>query len=122
MLSDAYYFTDQEDLAPYKLTHANHPCSIWARETLSNWIWLRTFAIELCKEYTHRYDRHHACEYYLWYMPFPKISKLGLTPFAQAMPIQYKNKDVVMAYRNYYNGDKRHLFKWKNREVPEWIL
>ena len=26
--------------APYKLSHKNHPCSIWARESLSNYMLL----------------------------------------------------------------------------------
>ena len=28
---------------------------------------------------------------------------------------------VVNNYRNYYNEMKQHLFKWTNRETPEWI-
>ena len=26
----------------YKLTHKNHPCTIWARKSLSNYIWLKS--------------------------------------------------------------------------------
>lgn len=25
--------------AGYKSTHLNHPCTIWARTSLSNWLW-----------------------------------------------------------------------------------
>ena len=36
------------------------------------------------------------------------------------MPIDYKVDDIVESYRNYYRGDKAHIAKWTNREVPEW--
>ncbi len=39
----------------YKLSHKNHPCAKWARESRSNYIWLAEFGMELCKEYNHRY-------------------------------------------------------------------
>jgi hypothetical protein len=25
----------------YKITHQNHPCTLWTGESLSNWQWLR---------------------------------------------------------------------------------
>jgi hypothetical protein len=25
---------------PYKSTHVNHPCSVWARQSLGNFLWL----------------------------------------------------------------------------------
>ena len=37
---------------PYKLSHKNHPCSIWARTSLSNYLYLCELGLELCKEYT----------------------------------------------------------------------
>ena len=56
LLSSAYYYTGQSKLAPYKLTHKNHPCSIWVRESLENWLWLHEMTIELYIEYQHRYS------------------------------------------------------------------
>ena len=44
-----------------------------------------------------------------------------LTPFAQAMPEQYQNNDVVTAYRTYYLKDKKTFAKWeKLNNVPDW--
>jgi hypothetical protein len=38
------------------------------------------------------------------------------------MPDEYKViGDAISSYRNYYNGEKRHLFAWKNRQIPHWI-
>lgn len=44
--------------APYKLTHKNHPCAVWARESYSNFIWLLNLFEALCEEYTVRYGRY----------------------------------------------------------------
>jgi len=41
---------------------------------------------------------------------------------SQAMPENYMNENPVIAYRNYYTGDKRHIAKWKNREEPSWWI
>ena len=49
------------------------------------------------------------------------IPKGKLTPFAQAMPDQYKDNDPVIAYRQYYIGEKIKFAKWKNTEEPEWF-
>ena len=37
------------------------------------------------------------------------------------MDDEFKLEGTIESYRNYYNKDKRHLFKWTNRDVPYWI-
>ena len=32
------------------------------------------------------------------------LPEIGLTPYAQAMPDEYKNDDAVVAYRRYYES------------------
>ena len=51
-----------------------------------------------------------------------KFETVGLTPFALAMPEQYKSDDHVEAYRNYYmSEEKQKIASWnKRREKPEW--
>jgi hypothetical protein len=44
------------------------------------------------------------------------LPDIGLTTFAQAMPDEYKNDDVVQAYRDYYNGEKAYFAKWTAHE------
>ena len=39
----------------------------------------------------------------------------------KAMPDEYKVKDVIQSYRNYYIGAKKDFVSWKNREVPYWF-
>jgi len=40
-----------------------------------------------------------------------------MTPFAQAMPDQYRDDDAVVAYRNYYVGEKGEIAQWTRRSV-----
>ena len=122
LLSSAYYFTDNIPENIYQLTHENHPCSKWARESLSNWVWLRDMTLILCQEYTYRYGRIHAGETYCKSLPTPELIDIGITLFAQAFPDKYKNNDPVVGYRQYYLEEKQGLFKWTKRNIPPWII
>jgi hypothetical protein len=106
----------------YKPTHSKHPCTIWASETNDNYMWLASHGMALCKEYTLRYGKVHKSQEVILkcLTSAVKPKAIGLTNFAQAMPEQYRNNDVVSAYRNYYIGEKKFA-KWnKNRSAPEW--
>lgn len=110
--------------APYKLTHKNHPCSIWARECIENYVWLCDLTRELCKEYTFRYGKKHKTELVLdWCMiNLPKLKENGdLTPFALAMPDECKVGSAIDSYRNYYIKHKANIATWKNRNKPSWF-
>lgn len=54
--------TNQNIEVPYKLTHKNHPCSLWARQSKGNFDWLIKHGKELCIEYSLRYKRTHKSE------------------------------------------------------------
>lgn len=107
----------------YKPTHANHPCTKWAGENKENYAWLWSHASALCEEYTLRYNKTHTCESLineeLSKFP-PGIPDGKQTPFVQAMPDIYKNENAVVAYRNYYKGDKSRFAKWKLGNIPKW--
>jgi hypothetical protein len=126
LLSTAHHVTDKTDAHPdlYKKTHENHPCSVWARKSSANYDWLYNFFQCQHDEFMFRYGKTHLSYTKLngvfQHVP-ANIPKGALTPFAQAMPDQYRNADPVVAYRAYYNGEKRELFNWKNRSIPEWI-
>jgi hypothetical protein len=107
----------------YKLCFKNHPCTVWARQSSANYLWLAEHAIALTDEYNFRYDKNHKCKLMVdWYFRYvPDYIPLGeLTPFAQAMPDKYKCDDAVTAYRNYYIGEKSRFAKWKMGNIPEW--
>ena len=108
---------------PYKLSHKNHPCSKWARKSLSNYLYLCELGLELCKEYTYRYGKRHKSQDVIEWCLInkPNIPDIGFTEPAKAMPDEYKAKSVVESYRNYYMGAKSGFAVWKNREKPEWF-
>ena len=104
----------------YKLTHKNHPCTIWARESLSNYNWLVRLTRLLNYEYRYRYEKdvNHKSYDLVKTLPIPDLPDIGLTPFAQAMPDQYKNKNAVKAYRDYYINEKSSFLTWTKRKKP----
>ena len=64
MLSTAHRVLDGDEYADanglYKTAYKNHPCTIWARESSANYLWLYEHFIALGKEYTYRYGKEHA--------------------------------------------------------------
>jgi hypothetical protein len=126
MLCCVWHCSDPDALIytpKYRLTHKNHPCNIWARKSTANYEWLCALGIELCKEYTYRYGKIHACEYMIKEMneTVPPIPKDVFSSPAQAMPNQYKGDDAVESYRTYYFFEKNNMLSWKNRDKPTWI-
>lgn len=124
LLCGVHHMTSQSTpQVPYKLSHKNHPCSIWARESLTNYLWLCELGLELSKEYTYRYGKRHKSQDVIeWCIENkPNIPDKGFTEPAKAMPDEYKVKSVVESYRNYYNGEKVSFSKWKNRQIPNWF-
>ena len=122
MLSSAYYFTGQQDMAPYRLSHANHPCCVWARKSEDNWRWLHAFGLALYDEYRHRYNgRIHKAGEVIEALTPPRLPNEPFSAQPCVMPEEYRNGDVVESYRAYYNGEKKHIFKWTKRDVPYWV-
>jgi len=107
---------------PYLPTMENHPCTIWVRQSLDNYEWLYCLSLALNDEYGYRYGKSHkSVDEVILKLPEIDLPRKGLTPFAQAMPDEYKNENAVVAYREYYNKDKKHILAYKYREVPSWV-
>lgn len=123
LLCTTHHVTNSTYTPPYKITHKNHPCTIWVRESSSNYDYTVKLGLELCKEYTYRYGKIHKCEEYIEELGknFPPIPEKGFTPPAQAMPDMYKGEDAVESYRAYYYFEKNNILNWKKRPIPEWI-
>jgi hypothetical protein len=107
----------------YKPSHKNHPSAIWTRHSIHNYKWLCQLGIELCKEYTFRYNKIHSCEKHLVWLsrqnpPLPDIPFTQPTP---AMPDMYKHEDSIIAYRQYYKGEKASFCQWTKRNIPHWF-
>lgn len=116
-----------ENSAPYKRTHYNHPCSLWARQSIQNYDWLIEHALETFNQYSFRFKREHkSFEVLAWCDSNKKILKFPqnkLTSFAVAMPEEFRLKGVVESYRNYYIKSKSRFAKWeKGVLAPEWYV
>lgn len=132
LLYSAHWTLNPEGLHEnaYKIAHKNHPCSIWVRTSISNYMWLASLGIWLCKEYQYRYGEHklHKSEaHILWLLNNPpnSIPIRGFTNPVLAMPIEYKKDDPVESYKLYYIESKmkqRNIVKYTKREWPEFLL
>ena len=122
--------TDSDPSTPmlYKAAMVNHPCNVWLRESNENYMWLSLHGVQLLSEFRKRYENVHGSTRVLGWCALnrPKnIPDTEQTPFAQAMPDEYKDPtDAVNAYRNYYVGDKARFAKWekKNNEPYWWTI
>ncbi len=123
LLASVHHMTGSKYKPLYKLSHKNHPCAIWARTSLSNYIYLCNLCIAVCKEYTFRYGKIHKGQGIAeeLFKNLPDIPDIGFTELPQAMPDIYKDKDTVEAYRAYYIFGKSHIHSWKNRPMPPFI-
>ena len=135
MLSTAKHVLDpledvSEDIRIYKISHKNHPVSIWIRTSLENYLWALDMVDAMHEEWRFRYG-HPETKIHASYKIAMLLRELappadlfpvrGLTPFAQAMPDEYKGEDAIMAYRRYYQSpDKRKIASWKRRTPPDW--
>jgi len=110
--------------APYRPTHQKHPCTLWVSTSLGNWNWLVSLCDALNEEFKYRFSHIHNHKSYdvIKELVTPEFPKLRQTPFAQAMPLQYREKgNAVLAYRRFYLAEKKHFCSWTKRTPPEWF-
>lgn len=124
LLSTALHLLNVDDPNLYKMTHKNHPCAIWVRQSRVHYHYLIELTQELMKEYTVRYGKVHKCESDGKIDTFLKYAYLipdnGWIDPPQCMPDECKLPDVVDAYRNYYKMKKQDILQWKT-ENPDWL-
>lgn len=110
----------------YKLSHKNHPDTLWLLECGENWHALQSLTFWLHEEYKLRYGKIHKS-----YLICEKLinphggsyssGSLNITTPPLCMPKEYKGKDVITSYRNYYIGEKARFASWKERPTPSWF-
>lgn len=115
---------------PWKMTHANHPCSQWTRHVWGNYMWHSRLGLALCSVYTERYGKvHKSHEVHRWLnrcipptFETTVENPVGITPFAVCMPDDVKIQgDAIASYRNYYNVHKARMARWAHSEKPAWF-
>jgi hypothetical protein len=108
---ETYAFDDNNKLITssnlYLNTHENHPCNKWVRESASNFEWLNGLVWSMGHEYFNRFGkRHTSCiireKLRGMRNPHNYLPCIGLTPWQQVMPDEYKSENTVSAYRRYY--------------------
>lgn len=109
---------------PYRGGYHHHPCTVWSGQTYDNFNWLAMHGEALCQEYFERFGKQHACDIPIREMAdrADMVKGFGLTPFAQAMPDEYRDIDPVRAYRRYYLADKSRFASWARcrHGAPDW--
>ena len=118
-----------EQITPYKTTHINHPCALWTRASLQNWLYVYRLMLALDKERQYRYMHSNTHKSVItlsgsniklldgMYMP-----ATGFTSPALCMPndcIDLGN--ATECYRQYYRTHKTALHSWTRRGVPGWL-
>ena len=131
---------------PLKGGYHNHPCTRWVGDSRENYTWTVRHALEICKEYTNKYNKIHFCEAGIRHLEKMTylIPKSNLTPFALAMPDEYRpdyihvashpfsvitdaegekithasDEIAVDAYRRYYHS--KEFARWDGRLMPTW--
>ena len=138
MLCSAKRVLDPDDVEVneklYKMAHKNHPVTIWCRTSKANYVWVLDLVDALHVEWKYRYE-HPESKMHKSYLVAQELRRhipsddvfpqKGMTPFALAMPDQYKDyADPVESYRRYYmSEEKQKIASWKKlREKPEWYI
>jgi hypothetical protein len=124
MLSTIHRAHGSNDAKLYATTHRRHPCTLWAEASRSNYAWLFDHFCGLSNVYTARYQKVHKTFLSLFGVvdaPPDDLPDIGLTPFAQAMPDEYKDDDAVVAYRRYYAKAKADILEYRFSPRPSWL-
>ena len=119
---------------PHRGGYPHHPCTIWAGQSMANWVWLFCHAETLCDEYEKRFGKvhygreqlNHMVSMFEWALYIPEGK---LTPFVRALnQSEGRNLDLleptvstVEAYRTFYLREKASFAKWeKGTPAPDW--
>ena len=120
-----WFLPDHREGLLYRVTHANHPSTVWCRQSVSNYNWLVDHFFALGDEYTYRYEKLHNTIRQLGQdlqCPPVGLKEWDWTDPPACMPDEYKtSKSVIENYQNYYREAKAHIHKWKKRDKPDWI-
>lgn len=106
----------------YRITHVDHPCSVWVRKSVDHYIWTFELFEYLAAEYSKRFRRDHLSWTKLSEVlrsPPSHLKTIGWTDPPLCMPDVCKKEGVVESYRNYYKTEKSHFAKWKTA-TPDW--
>ncbi len=114
--------------------YAQHQCSIWARESKANFMWLVNHTLEQFTERMYRWPNsaeHFTKDFIVWCsrnLHNTTITKEQLTPFVVAINSgsicrhvvpNFSKLSVIDQYRAYIQYDKEFA-TWTRRSSPDW--
>jgi hypothetical protein len=111
----------------YRSAYVTHPCTRWTGASLENFVWMWFFGVALCDEFKYRYGKEHATRQVLStirkIMPHETQwhGSYLMTDRPKCVAPEFKEFDVITAYRLQYVTKKTRLFNWTNREVPPFV-
>jgi hypothetical protein len=110
----------------FRPVHVNHPCTIWVRTSIGNYMWAVDLALAIAEEYEYRWPgRTHSCKAHAEWLKAnpPPLPDGPRTLFARAMPDEYRLPDPVESYINFYRGSKhdRGLTTYTRRAPPAFL-
>lgn len=113
--------------ALYKPTHQNHPCTLWAKHSVGNFMWLVQHGFALAEEYQYRFEKQHksfaiiqTCMNCVKIGNFPQIER---TQFVNCT--KFNLDDPILAYRACLQSkwhDDGKAARWTKRGAPSWKL
>ena len=128
MLSTAYQKHCGEDTSLYKPAYPKHPMTIWVGESVENFNYAHLLGKELGKQYTNRYGKIHKSSTIINLFHNGRLQNVEdrfpsqyFTPPPQCMPDEYKHKDYITAYKQYYVGEKKMFAKYTSVDTPDFM-
>jgi hypothetical protein len=109
----------------YKTAYHRHPMTVWVGNSGGNFSWTMKLLEQLLNQYTLRYNKKHSTAniFYLLdkrYRYWQELNGDFTTP-PQCMPDQYKHKDYITAYKQYYIGEKKRFAKYTGIDIPPFL-
>jgi hypothetical protein len=104
---------------------AEHPVIQWTMASEESYLWVLTFFTACLEEFEFRRKKKH-----VYHAKLEELVRLGVPPVPKGFVYmsqqyqavgQYKNDDPVVAYREFYQKEKRDFAKWRwGRDAPDW--
>lgn len=108
---------------PYKPTHTNHPCTLWAGASRVNAAWLLEHGVALCDEYARRFGKVHGCAAVLANIDLSSIPDRDGTAPVYCGPDDVPGETVEARYRALLARKYAAwgaMARWTNAVRPGW--
>ncbi len=129
LLASAHWVTNPEGTKDvpemYRLTHKNHPCAVWVRQSINHYLYVLDLMDALNEEAQYRYGHRkiHLSITKAQSWPFPRLPDIAFVPPPKCVHEDFKGiADTVEAYRAYYRRDKKDIATWTLRRPPDWFI